>query len=152
MRDLDETQPNQKSSADPGPDKPELTEAEKDARKQKRRQFTRLIGLGLAGILILSLLAAIGGYFQARQDRISYANSIVSTEVADQFLLGLIEMERGQYEVARQRFEYILKIDPGNKPAAEKLTEAMGTRRLRRPAAPPRGKAGLHFAARPGTL
>ncbi len=46
-------------------------------------------------------------------------------EIADQFLLGLIEFERGQYEVARQRFEYILKIDPNNPAAREKLTETI---------------------------
>lgn len=90
-----------------------------------RRRIGRLVALGLVAVIILAALGGLGGYYAAIQDREQQADSIVSTEIADQFLLGLIELERGQYEVAVQRFEYILKIDPDNTAAAEKLTETI---------------------------
>jgi tetratricopeptide (TPR) repeat protein len=37
----------------------------------------------------------------------------------------LIAFERGQYEIARQHFEYILKIDPQNSAAADQLTQVI---------------------------
>ncbi len=90
-----------------------------------RRRIGRLVALGLLAVIILAALGGLGGYLIAIQDREQQADSIISTEIADQFLLGLIELERGQYEVALQRFEYIIKIDPGNTAAAEKLTETI---------------------------
>jgi len=96
-----------------------------DTEGKPRRRIGRLVALGLLAVIILGVLGGLGGYYTAIQDREQQAESIVSTEIADQFLLGLIELERGQYEVAMQRFEYILRIDPGNTAAAEKLTETI---------------------------
>lgn len=91
----------------------------------KKHPIRRMIGFGILAIIILGIFGGLGGYLIAIQDRENYADSVVSTEIADQFLLGLIEFERGQYETARQRFEYILKIDPNNPAAREKLTETI---------------------------
>ena len=99
-------------------------ETEED-KKLYRRRIARRVGFGFLVIIILSALGGVGGYLQALQDREQYAESIVSTEVADQFLLGLIRFERGQYEIALQHFEYVLQIDPDNTAAAEKLTETI---------------------------
>ncbi|MGD2026773.1 MAG: hypothetical protein PVI99_03075 [Anaerolineales bacterium] len=92
---------------------------------KQQRPIVRLILLGLLVIIILGSLGGLGGYLTALNDRQQNEQRIVSTEVADQFLLGLIAFERGDYEIARQHFEYILKIDPGNMAAAEKLTETL---------------------------
>jgi tetratricopeptide (TPR) repeat protein len=93
--------------------------------KKPRRRIGRLVALGILGIIVLSALGGLGGYLTAIQDREQHAESIISTEVADQFLLGLIRFERGQYEIALQHFEYVLQIDPDNTAAAEKLTETI---------------------------
>lgn len=92
---------------------------------KKRRPFIRIILLGLLAVLVLGALGALGGYLTALSDREENQARIVSTEVADQFVLGLVAFGRGSYEVARQHFEYILKIDPNNAAAAEKLTETL---------------------------
>ena len=57
--------------------------------------------------------------------RVNEEKAMVSTAVYDQFLLGIVNMERGEYELARQRFEYILQLDPEHKEAAVLLTEAL---------------------------
>ncbi|MBN2044616.1 MAG: hypothetical protein JW757_06325 [Anaerolineales bacterium] len=92
---------------------------------KEKRPIWRIVGFGILAIIVLGILGGLGGYFTAISDRETYADSVISTEIADQFLLGLIEFERGQFETARQRFEYILKIDPSNPAAREKLTETL---------------------------
>ena len=99
------------------------TPEEKPAKP--KRPIWRIVGFGVLAVIILAILGGLGGYFTALQDRENYADSVISTEIADQFLLGLIEFERGSYETARQRFEYILNIDPNNTAAREKLTETI---------------------------
>jgi tetratricopeptide (TPR) repeat protein len=90
-----------------------------------RKRTLRIILLGLLGIIILGALGGLGGYWTALNDREANQSRVISTEVSDQFLLGLIAFERGQYEVARQHFEYIIKIDPENSAAADQLTQVI---------------------------
>jgi tetratricopeptide (TPR) repeat protein len=74
---------------------------------------------------VVVVLGGALGYGFAIRERIRQEDSVRSTAVHDQFLLGIINMERGEYEIARQRFEYILQLDPSHAGAAEKLTEAL---------------------------
>jgi len=103
----------------------ETESADAPPKKEPRRRLGRVILLGLLGVLILAALGGLGGYFQAVNERVAHQEAVVGTEVADQFLLGLINYERGEYEIARQRFEHILKIDPDNAPAAEELKKVL---------------------------
>jgi tetratricopeptide (TPR) repeat protein len=137
MDNLDETTP-----IETGGDETQKIEAIRpeenggeNGKPKPRRRIVRMILLGLAAVLVLGALGSLGGYLAAIQDRERHQSAIVSTEVTDQFLLGLIEFERGQYELARQRFEYIMRIDPGNTAAAEKLTETI--LKLNQNSAPP---------------
>ena len=121
---LDKTQPTEVAK----PANPETAPQQSPAAnkpKGKKRRLGRIILLGILGILLLSLLGGLGGYLQAVNERVVYQESIVGTEVADQFIMGLINFERGEYEIARQRFEYILEIDPGNEAAKEQLTAVL---------------------------
>lgn len=135
MPNLDETIPSQPHADEPivGDHTEEtqemtLSELEREPNPEQppegkpRRYVLRIVLLGLLGIIILGALGSLSGYWVAINDREAFQQRIVSTEVSDQFLLGLIAYDRGQYEIARQHFEYILKIDPDNKPAADQLT------------------------------
>jgi tetratricopeptide (TPR) repeat protein len=125
---LNEEETNSNISDEETAQVPVLDEENPDSQpeeKKPHRRIGRLIGLGLLAVIVLAALGGLGGYLTAIQDRETQAESIVSTEIADQFLLGLIDFERGNYEVAMQRFEYILKIDPNNTAAAEKLTQTI---------------------------
>ncbi|MEN8240983.1 MAG: hypothetical protein ABFS17_03595 [Chloroflexota bacterium] len=95
----------------------------KPARKGKGRG--RKIGLGLAAFLVIVLLGGAVGYAWAIYERVQTEQTMISTAVYDQFLLGIVNMERGEYELARQRFEYILLLDPEHSEAAALLIEAL---------------------------
>lgn len=91
---------------------------------RKPRRFVWILG----GVLLVVLLAAVGGLFgyqaaiqmrwKAQQDQIAMIGTT-------QYQLGAADLEAGRYEMARRRFEYIIQIDPSFPGAAEKLTEVM---------------------------
>lgn len=121
----DETETQKMKTTNAAPPEGDQDAESLDSAPKQQRPMVRLVLLGLLALIVLGALGALGGYFTALNDREQNEQRIVSTEVADQFLLGLIAYERGQYEIARQHFEYILKIDPGNQAAATKLTETL---------------------------
>ncbi len=103
---------------------PETVDQDNQSPKQ-RRPVVKIALLGLLAVIVLGALGALGGYLTALSDRQQNEAQIISTEVADQFLFGLIAFEHGDYEIARQHFEYILKLEPNNQAAANKLTETL---------------------------
>ncbi len=117
MQNQDETTPSLVSADEeiqiPSPEK-----------KPRKRWFARIL-LGILVFIIIVALGGLGGYLNAVTQRINQEDKLVSTEVAQQFVMGLVNIERGEYEIARQRFEYILEIQPDNTAAAEKLTEIL---------------------------
>jgi Tfp pilus assembly protein PilF len=95
---------------------------ERPISKIKRRYVV------LGGILLVVLLGALGsfiGYQLALQDRIQREEGQLTMTTTTQFQLALSDLENGRYEVARDRLEYIISLDPSFPGATEKLTEAM---------------------------
>ncbi|MDD5367728.1 MAG: hypothetical protein PHQ40_01475 [Anaerolineaceae bacterium] len=81
-----------------------------------------------AGILVVLVLGAIGvttGYQEAIRQRLNQASSQVAMEATTQYQLGIQDLAAHRYDHARQRFEYVIKIDPNFPGASEKLSEAM---------------------------
>ncbi|HEY3343939.1 MAG TPA: hypothetical protein VGJ97_03360 [Anaerolineaceae bacterium] len=99
------------------------SQAEPTVRRKSRR------GLWfLAGILSLVLLSAAGaylGYQDAIRQRLAKQASSVTVEAATQFQLGLQDLTAKNYYQARQRFEYVIRIDPSFPGAQDKLGEAL---------------------------
>lgn len=91
----------------------------------KRKPWLRRGFAGLGLFVILVLTGVFAGFRLGESDRIAYQEQVVGAEITDQFILGLIDMENGQFENARVRFEYILGLDPGHPGAAEQLTNAL---------------------------
>lgn len=75
--------------------------------------------------LIVLGSGALSGYSSGLDQRGSRESSEQSDAVQEQFDLGVQDLLEGRYELARQRFVYILEIDPGNTPARELLGEAL---------------------------
>jgi tetratricopeptide (TPR) repeat protein len=75
------------------------------------------IALVIAGLL-LGVLAGMNARKAAELEQIKQS-------LGEQFELGVQEMNDGQYDRARQRFEYVLKYDPSYPGAEEKLTEVL---------------------------
>jgi len=89
--------------------------------KPSRRGFW----LGLLVIVLFISAGAFGGYQAGLNDRRSAAEAQLTGSLSEQFDLGVKDLEAGNYDTARQRFEFILKKEPNYPGAADKLTEAL---------------------------
>ncbi len=75
-------------------------------------------------VLLLALAAAVGDLVgDAERERAQRAET--QRIIQEQYPLGLLDLEHEQYEIARQRFEYIIRLDPSFPGAAEQLAEAL---------------------------
>ncbi len=84
-----------------------------------------LIVIGVLAVVVLSAGVAIwGGYQAGLKQHQSQAQATRSAELKTQYDLGVADLAAGHNELARQRFEYILGIEPNYPGAAEKLAEA----------------------------
>jgi tetratricopeptide (TPR) repeat protein len=84
-----------------------------------------VIGISLVGILLLIIGGAVWkGYQAGLTEREQEWQATQAIELNKQYNLGLVDLAAGRYELAGERFEYILKIDPNYPGAADKLTEA----------------------------
>jgi Tfp pilus assembly protein PilF len=72
-----------------------------------------LIILSLLALLVLAATSAFGGYLSGIQRRTSFEATQVTSKVDEQFQLGVKDLQAGRYELARQRFEYVINLDPG---------------------------------------
>ena len=78
-----------------------------------------LIGLAVGTLLIMGL--SIGsGYFLGVEDRQHAEATAQAGLLQEQFDRGVADLEEGRLEVAKERFEYILEINP-NYPGAQDL-------------------------------
>jgi len=114
------------SSAQP-PLSPEETQPVRSVRKLARR---RLTGKRLWAVLILVVVAVmttavLTGYASGLKRREQLNTQEVAQALQQQFDRALQEMLGGNLEVARQRFEYILSIDPQYPGAAEMLGDVL---------------------------
>jgi tetratricopeptide (TPR) repeat protein len=81
--------------------------------------------VGLVVLLIVLLISGFGGYASGIGLRRSAERTQVSQAVADQYALGLQDMQQGMYARARQRFEYVIQLDPNYPGVTEKLAEVL---------------------------
>ena len=93
--------------------------------KKKRSPAFVYTLLGVLALLIIAALSAFGGYTSGINQRQSAESTQVAQAVSDQFQLGIQELEDGQYYRARQRFEYVIQIDPAYPGALDKLSEVL---------------------------
>jgi len=95
--------------------------------KNAKKRFPWLIS-GIIGIIALLLIAAISA-FAGYGSGISLRRNAERTQVAhvadEQFQLGVKEMAEGQYFRARQRFEYVIQLNPNYPGVTEKLADVL---------------------------
>ena len=97
---------------------------EKVIDKPKPKRFRSALGL-IAGLIVFLALGALGGVqsgLNTRQDKEQLNKAV---EAVAQFELGKIDLDTGQCDIARQRFEYVIQLDPGYPGVAEKLAQSM---------------------------
>jgi tetratricopeptide (TPR) repeat protein len=88
------------------------------------RLWPRLRWLLLAILLIL-VVASTAGYLAGKSQRETTRNAEIQKIIEEQFALGLIDLDESNYQLARQRFEYIIQLDPGFPEAGDRLAEAL---------------------------
>ena len=75
-------------------------------------------------VLLLALAAAVG-YLVGDAERERTQRTEIQRIIQEQYTLGLLDLDHENFEIARQRFEYIIHLDPSFPGAAEQLAEAL---------------------------
>ncbi len=119
--DYDATVPVQTRQEPPPPPPP----VEKAKRRFRLPPAASWSLLGLLGLLLIGVLSAFGGYNEGIRLRKQAEIVQKSSTAAEQFQLGLQDMEAGNYDRARQRFEYVIELDPGFPGVTEKLADVL---------------------------
>ncbi|NPV77040.1 MAG: hypothetical protein HPY59_11775 [Anaerolineae bacterium] len=103
---------------------PEIKPSEPTESPKKPRRWLWI----LAGLLLVIVLGGVGafmGYQVAIKARLARQSDQMALLTTTQFQLGVQDLEAKRYNVARQRFEYVIQLDPNFPGAKEKLAETM---------------------------
>lgn len=102
----------------------ESSQAEPSAEEQQEQPRRRWLWVLLGYI---ALLLIVGGIAYIQGTRLS--NTERAAQIAlfndEQYALGVADLEAGRYDLARQRFEAIIRQDPGYPGAEDRLIEAL---------------------------
>ena len=124
MQPGDETQPsdNTAEQANTGEVLGNEPPTEEVVGKSKRSlSWPLLIIISLTALLLIAATSAVGGYLSGINERTNFEVTQVAQQVEEQFQLGLQDIEAKHYELARQRFEYVIKLDPNYPGVTEQL-------------------------------
>jgi tetratricopeptide (TPR) repeat protein len=91
----------------------------------KTRRSVRWVWLGVLLFLLIIVSGVYLGYRNGIDQRLDKETSQVVLLSTEQFQRGLLDMQSGNYELARRRFEYVIQLDPNFPGATEKLAEVM---------------------------
>jgi tetratricopeptide (TPR) repeat protein len=125
----DETQP---TPAEPGSSLEQIQEdnsgdgdsggADGDNEKGGRSlSWPLIIILSLVALLLIAATSAFGGYMSGINERTNFEVTQVAQQVEEQYQLGVEDFEAERYELARQRFEYVIQLDPNYPGVTEQL-------------------------------
>jgi len=93
----------------------------KPRRKRTRRWL--IILLGLFFVVASGATGGWMGYKQAVTQRVQAQQSAVALRAATNFQLGIEDQIAGRYQIALQRFEYVIQLDPNYPGAMQKIVE-----------------------------
>lgn len=94
-------------------------------KDRKRSPWAMVSLLGLLALVLIAALSAYAGYRSGITLRKEAEVTQVSQRIDQQYQLGLQEMSEGQYNRARQRFEYVIQLDPNYPGVTEKLADVL---------------------------
>jgi tetratricopeptide (TPR) repeat protein len=98
-----------------------------DSRRSKKssKAWRWVVLIGILALLAIAAASAVGGYLSGIDQRTRFEATQVAQKVAEQFQLGLQDMQAGQYEMARQRFEYVIRLAPDYPGVTENLAKVL---------------------------
>jgi tetratricopeptide (TPR) repeat protein len=77
----------------------------------------------IMGLIVILALGIFSGVLLGKGVRVDAEKTVVAQQVAEQFQLGVEQLEAGRYELARQHFDYVLQNDPEYPGIQDKITE-----------------------------
>lgn len=100
---------------------------EEDApRRPRRASPVRLtILFGILALIAIAVISAVAGYRSGINQRKQAESVLVAQAVDEQYQLGLQDMQAGRFDLARQRFEYVIQLNPSYPGVTEKLAEVL---------------------------
>lgn len=125
---LDDTQAAQINDDD-FPNPPDIPDSPMDAPKRRRMWIL----WAFLGVLTLALIAGgsgFAGYNSAIDQRTRYESTSVAGEAANQYVLAQQDIALGNYDMARQRLEYIIQIDSNYPNVSEQLAYVLTQQRI----------------------
>ncbi len=85
-----------------------------------------LFGLMFTGAMLLSITAgALAGYQTGGRERQATATRLSLQSLDQQYNLALQDIAEERFDIARQRLEYVISLDPGYPDASARLAEAL---------------------------
>jgi len=134
--DTDNTQPGSYGNGfDPsleneGGVKPKSPPAKRTSKGKRSSTVANRFPLLVLGLFILlvtftTVSGALAGYLTGRQSRQVQESSLLKSSIEEQYELGLVDLANGQYELARQRFEFVIVNDPSYPGAEENLARVL---------------------------
>lgn len=121
---LDDTQPIRPKPAPPPAAAGKPRSPEKSKRKLKSRKWLWAVAF-LLSLAIVVVFSATAGYRSGKQSFLTESTSQSKLTLEEQYILAVQNYEAGEYEVALQRFKYILEIDPSYPGVTDKLADVM---------------------------
>ena len=137
MRGLEETIPpplenlapvepaGQSGAPPPVPPSPAGAQPAQKSKGRGRLAWLLLAALGLLVLILIATISAFSGYSSGIALRQSAEGTEAARVAEEQFNLGVQEMQQGEYYRARQRFEYVIQVDPGYPGVTEMLAAAL---------------------------
>ncbi|MBN2149364.1 MAG: tetratricopeptide repeat protein [Anaerolineales bacterium] len=107
------------------PDVVEPNAEEPTPQKRKRLGWILWAALGLFLLALIAVGSGFGGYRSAIDERTTYAATRIAGDAKVQYDLAILDMQAGNYELARQRFEYVIQLDPNYPGAADNLAAVL---------------------------
>lgn len=104
---------------------PKDTQPVRAAGKNRRRRNRWLWFVVPALVLLMLVVSIVTGYYQGLEQRELTSQANAAQVAQDQFDKGIEDLLAGNYEVARQRFEYVLSLDPNFEGASDLLNQAL---------------------------
>jgi len=144
--DFEDTQPNQVNPTDLNDSsnqdknleatKPTLVSSNEDdtlptqveVHKQEKKSGSRWLLITLVGfsaLLMIAVLSAWTGYRSGINLRTEAESTQLAGVASAQYELALVDLQEGRYDRARQRLEYVIKLDPSYPGATDKLAEVL---------------------------
>ncbi len=120
-KNLTDTQPLRRNHKEPGETRPVLVHPNR--KPKKGLWLWALISLTL--IIVSTGIGGLAGYQSGNQERKAWEQAQGKQAIQEQFDLGVQDLSAGRYDVARQRFEYVLSQDPTFPDATEKLAQTI---------------------------